>query len=48
MGLEDGADEMRVDAGIFLLVAPDLDGFEALEFGDGEGVDRCSDGVPVD
>src|SRR5437868_9083671 len=46
VGLEDGAEEERVDAGEFC-VAPDLDGFEALELGDGEGVNGGGDGVPL-
>ena len=48
VGLEDGADEVRVDAGVFLLVAPDFDGLEGLEFGDGQGLDSGGDGVPLD
>ena len=34
VGLEDGAEEERVDTGVFC-VAPDFDGLEILEFGDG-------------
>ena len=48
VGLEDGAEEEGVDAGVFLRVAPDFDGLEALELGDGEGVDGGGDGVPLD
>ena len=48
VGLEDGAEEEGVDAGEFFRVAPDFDGFEALQFGDGEGLDGGGDGVPLD
>ena len=47
VGLEDGAEEEGVDAGEFFCVAPDFDGFEALQLGDGEGVDGRGDGVPL-
>ena len=46
VGLEDRAQEEGVDAGVFC-VTPDLDGFEALQLGDGEGVDGRGDGVPL-
>src|SRR5207302_4178013 len=47
VGLEDGAEEERVDAGKFFGVAPDFYRLEALEFGDGEGVNGGGDGVPL-
>ena len=46
MGLEDGAHEERVDAGE-LGVAPDFDGLEALQLGDGKRVDGRGDRVPL-
>ena len=48
VGLEDGAEEEGVDAGVLLFVAPDFDGLEALQLGDGEGVNGGGDGVPLD
>ena len=50
MGLEDGAEEEGVVGGgdsFAFGVAEDFDGCEALEFGDGEGVDGGGDGVPL-
>ena len=48
VGLEDAADEQRVDAGVLFGVAPDFDRFDALQLADGEGVERSSDGLPLD
>ena len=45
--MEDGAEEERVNTGELLLVAPDFDGLEALEFGDREGVDGGGDRLPL-
>ncbi len=47
MGLEDCAEEEGVDAGVFFRIAPDFDGFEALQLGDGESVNGRGDGVPL-
>ena len=48
MGLEDGAEEQGSGrGGHFFRVAQDFDRVEALEFGDGEGVDGGGDGVPL-
>jgi len=34
VGLEDGAEEERIDSGVLLCVAPEFDGLEALQLGD--------------
>ena len=47
VGLEDGAEEERVDAWELLLVAKDFYGLEALQLGDGKRVDGRGDRVPL-